>query len=69
MKLYETYDIHTHKIYWWTQRDKNNNCYEIRQASNKFMTKKFLLYINEHYNKAFETFAEAENKIKELWEV
>ena len=31
MKFYETYDYHTKKKYWWTQRDTLGRCAEIRQ--------------------------------------
>lgn len=63
MKLYETYDYRTKKKYWWTQRDKNNNCFEIR----KLDSGKFLLLINEVETEQFDTFNEAERKIKEMW--
>jgi len=64
MKLYETYDYKTKKCFWWTQRDKNTNCYEIRQEEN---SKKFCLLINDIRTEIFDTFTEAEKKIKELW--
>lgn len=63
MKLYETYDYKTKKKYWWTQRDKNNNCFEIRQLDNG----KFLLLINETETETIDTFNEVERKIKEMW--
>lgn len=63
MKLYETYDCKTKKKYWWTQRDKNNNCFEIRKLDNG----KFLLLINEIGTETFDTLIEAEQKIKEMW--
>lgn len=63
MKLYETYDYRTKKKYWWTQRDKNNNCFEIRQLD----TGDFLLLVNEKGFETFDTFSEAERKIKEMW--
>ena len=62
-KLYETYDYRTKKNYWWTQRDKNTNCFEIRQLDNG----KVLLLINEIPNKTFDYFNEAVNKINEMW--
>ena len=63
MKLYETYDYRTKRNYWWTQRDKGTNCYEIRKTD----TDKFLLLINDIKNETFDTLIEAERKIKELW--
>ena len=63
MKLYETYDYKTKKKYWWTQRDKKNNCFEIRKLDNS----KFILLINEIETETFNTFNEAEQKIKEMW--
>ena len=35
------------KKYWWTQRDKNSNCFEIRKTE---FPKKFCLLINETCN-------------------
>ena len=64
MKLYETYDPREKKKYWWTQRDKNSNCFEIRKTE---FPKKFCLLINEIETEYFDTFNEAETKIKELW--
>ena len=63
MKLYENYDYRTNKKYWWTQRDENTNCFEIRKSNNG----KFLLLINEIETETFDTFNEAERKIKEMW--
>ena len=34
MKFYETYDYHTKRKYWWTQRDEDGRCAEIRQNDN-----------------------------------
>ena len=31
MKFYETYDYRTKRKYWWTQRDAQGRCAEIRQ--------------------------------------
>lgn len=64
MKLYETYDIREKKKYWWTQRDKNNNCFEIRQTD---FPKKFCLLKNEIEIEYFNNFNEAEARIKELY--
>ena len=64
LKLYETYDFRKKETYWWTQRDRNTNCYEIRKLS---ISKKFCLYINEIAKEEFDTFNEAERRIKELW--
>jgi hypothetical protein len=64
LKLYETYNYETKKRYWWTQRDKNTNCFEIRQCDT---TKKWLLFVNEILTKKFDTFNEAEREIKKMW--
>ena len=32
VKWYRTWDARTHTHYWWTQRDENGVCYEIRPA-------------------------------------
>ena len=34
MKFYETYDYHTKRKYWWTQRDTEGRFAEIRQNDN-----------------------------------
>lgn len=34
MRFYETYDYHTKRKYWWTQRDAEGRCAEIRQNDN-----------------------------------
>ena len=63
MKLYKTFDYATRKHYWWTQRDKNTNCYEIRQNDKN----RFALLINEIKAETFKSLNEAERRIKELW--
>ena len=63
MKLYETYDYRTKKKYWWTQRDKNTNCFEIRQMENG----KVRLFINETEHEDYDTLIDAERVIKEMW--
>ena len=63
MKLYETYDYRSKRKYWWTQRDKNTNCFEIRKQDNGT----FLLLVNEIETATYNTFNEAERKIKEMW--
>lgn len=62
-KLYETYDYRTKKKYWWTQRDKSTNCYEIRIADSG----KCVLLVNEIATQTFDNFNEAERKIREMW--
>lgn len=64
MKLYETYDYRTKKKYWWTQRDKNNNCYEIRQLD---ISKKYRLLVNEIEMETIDTFNDAVKKVEVLW--
>ncbi len=62
MKLYETFDYRTKQNYWWTQRDKNSNCFEIRQSGGKFV-----LLVNEIKHSIFNSLIDAEAKTEEMW--
>ena len=55
MKLYETYDYKTKQKYWWTQRDSEGRCAEIRKNDNG----KFELMICEIYKSTHNSLQEA----------
>ena len=49
MKFYETYDYKTKRKYWWTQRDSDGRCAEIRKNDNgKFELKICEIYKSTH---------------------
>lgn len=60
MKFYETYDYNTKKNYWWTQRDTEGKCAEIRQ-NNKGA---FDLYICDFYKSTHKNLQKAMNESK-----
>ena len=64
-KLYEAFDRNTRKKYWWTQRDGNNDCYEIRKNETN---SKYSIFVSEIKRQECETFAEAEAIIENLWD-
>ena len=60
MKFYETYDYKTRRKYWWTQRDSEGRCAEIRKNDNG----KFELMICEIYKSTHNSLQEAKKKKK-----
>ena len=60
MRFYETYNHHTKKKYWWTQRDVDGRCAEIRKNENG----RFDLLICDHYKSTHETLQEAMDESK-----
>lgn len=60
MKFYETYDYNTKHKYWWTQRDANGRCSEIRKNDNG----KFELMICEVYKSTHGELQEAMDEAK-----
>lgn len=64
MKWYEYRNPYTGETRWWTQRDKNGNCFEIRkaQASNQLR-----LFVNETYKSTHDTLIEAQRVAAPLW--
>lgn len=55
LKFYETYDYRSKKIYWWSMRDINGRCAEIRQNDNGGL----MLYICDEYTSTHDTLSEA----------
>ena len=60
MKFYETYDYNTKRKYWWTQRDSEGRCAEIRKNDNG----KFELMICEIYKSTHNAMQEAMEEAK-----
>lgn len=60
MKFYETYDYHTKKKYWWTQRDIDGRCAEIRQNDKGTLD----LLICDFFKSTHKTLQEAMNESK-----
>ncbi len=60
MKFYETYDYKTKKKYWWTQRDAEGRCAEIRRNDKNT----FDLLICDIYNSNHNTLQEAMDEAK-----
>ena len=60
MKFYETYDYKTKKNFWWTQRDTEGRCAEIRRNDKNT----FDLLICDIYNSNHNTLQEAMDKAK-----
>ena len=51
---------------WWTQRDADGNCFEIRDSW-KDGKKRFALFVNDIFRSVYSEFSEAENQIKTMW--
>lgn len=64
MKWYEYYDIQTKQRKWWTQRDKNGNCFEIIKEQCSDVLK---LYVNEIFRASYDSLSEAQNDANKLW--
>lgn len=64
MKWYEYRDIKTGELTWWTQRDRNGNCFEIRRL---LISKKFRLFVNEIAKQDFCSLDDAQAAAKALW--
>ena len=60
MKFYETYDYHTKRKYWWTQRDAQGRCAEIRQNDNGDLS----LLICDTFKSVHKTLQEAMDEAK-----
>ena len=60
MKFYETYDYKTKRKYWWTQRDTEGRCAEIRKNDNG----EFELLICEIFKSTHTTIQEAMGEAK-----
>lgn len=60
MKFYETYDYNTKKKYWWTQRDEEGRCAEIRRSDKGA----FELIICDFYKSSHSTLQEAMDESK-----
>lgn len=52
------------KSYWWTQRDKNGNCFEIRQL---FLSKRFRLFVNEIIRSDHDSLIDAQRAVRDFW--
>ena len=48
MKWYRTWDYKTRKDFWWTQRDVNGVCFEIRQENDGMCLYKCDTLISKH---------------------
>lgn len=64
MKWYNSRDTENGNIYWWTQRDKNGNCFEIRQL---FLSKRFRLFVNEIKSSDHDSLNDAQKAARDLW--
>ena len=60
MKFYETYDYHTKRKYWLTQRDAEGRCAEIRQNEKGGLN----LLICDTFKSAHKTLQEAMDEAK-----
>ena len=56
IKWYENRDIRSGEIYWWTQRDENGNCFEIRHLP---VSGRYRLFINGCKKSDYGTLSEA----------
>ena len=45
---YQTWDARNHEHFWWTQRDENGVCFEIRKKSDGFWLYKCEKFISKH---------------------
>lgn len=64
IKWYEYYDFKTCERVWYTQRDKNGNCFEIRKLQ---IPACFRLFINDSVKKDYDTLAEAQQVVIAEW--
>ena len=60
MKFYETYDYLTKRQYWWTHRDTEGRCAEIRQNDNGCLN----LLICDTFKSVHKTLQEAMDEAK-----
>lgn len=61
--IYETYNYHTKRWYWWTGRDKSTNCFEIRHADGAYS-----LLRNEIFVAKYDDFISAEKALKAMYD-
>ena len=60
MKFYETSDRHTKRKYWWTPRDAQGKCAEIRQNDNGTLN----LLVCGYFKSTHKTLQEAMDEAK-----
>lgn len=60
LRFYEEYDYRTKKKYWWTQRDAEGRCAEIRQNDRGFLN----LLICDNFKSEHKTLQEAMEEAK-----
>lgn len=63
IKWYETFDYKTGKKFWWTQRDKEGKCFEIRKNE----TNGLILNVNELFFDCFESLIDAQKVASKIW--
>lgn len=64
IKWYNSRDAENGTIYWWTQRDRNGNSFEIRQ---RLLSKRFRLFANEIKRSDHDSLIEAQRAARDLW--
>ena len=64
IKWYESRETEGGAVYWWTQRDKNGNCYEIRRMS---VLNQFRLFVNEIKRSDHNSLADAQRAARDSW--
>lgn len=62
IKWYEAYNINTKKHYYWTQRDNNGVCFEIRINKDSVS-----LYICDNFYNKYKTVGEAQKVAHNMW--
>lgn len=65
MKWYEYFDITTRERKWWTQRDKNGVCFEIRKNQ---ITHLFHLLVCDEQKEVFQSLSAAQATASAMWE-
>lgn len=64
MKWYENRNPFTGETRWWTQRDKEGNCFEIRKAPG---SNRLRLFVNDFEKSSHDTLIEAQRAAAPLW--
>ena len=65
LKWYENVNAGTGKRFWWTQRDKLGNCFEIYGTTEK----KFVLFVNGAANSEYGALTDAQKAATHMWDV
>lgn len=58
LKWYENRNPQTGEHFWWTQRDKDGNCFEIQELP---ISKRLRLLVNDQKRSDYDTLSEAQN--------